>query len=202
MTGTAPCVSHPIIAADTDKCGCCDLRFCALPLTLRWMCAVKRSRQDGASMSAASETTRKRTASTEPQPSQAEQVASQAAAQSADLNSSIKALHLYCPGRLLHLRRTSSTDNAPACTAPTTEELVMAEVRAEAARQQCASSTSEAARNSCSAAASQHARFVLIDGQPDARFEFIAVRSTWISDHYLASMLCALDAAQGLPSYE
>jgi hypothetical protein len=39
-------------------------------------------------------------------------------------------------------------------------------------------------------------QFVLVDGHPDARFEFIAVRGTCLSDHLIPNMLQALTAAE------
>jgi hypothetical protein len=35
---------------------------------------------------------------------------------------------------------------------------------------------------------------VLVDGEPEARFEFIAVRKTWRLDHLPANILVALES--------
>lgn len=62
-----------------------------------------------------------------------------------DLQGVVKAVHLYSPGRLLHLQRRGET-------------------------------------------------VALVDGTPDARYEFIAVRDSWLKDHYLKSCETDLDA--------
>ena len=94
------------------------------------------------------------------------------------LDATIKAERLYVPGRLLHLRRPPRP--APPGDAPPCDAGAVA----------CDADEGEDA-------ALQLEDVMLVDGDPmDARFEFIAVRSTWLSDHSLVSMLKALEAAE------
>lgn len=81
----------------------------------------------------------------------------------------VKAVRLYAPGRLLHLQHLRD--------------------RATAQGERAATG---AQREQGSENGSGHDAFVLVDGEAEARFEFIAVRSTWIADHSLENILSAL----------
>jgi hypothetical protein len=159
----------------------------------------------------AAEGKRARTGSS-PKHSEADEAA-QAAKKSANLREVISARHLYCPGRLLHIQRRPGHRSATQAATHSGSAL-----QPEAANAQAHSAQHQAdgqcnAAGQCPAEASagvseasavqlvqamgtaaQVEQFVLVDGDPEARFEFIAVRSTWIQDHYLSSITQALEA--------
>lgn len=108
-------------------------------------------------------------------------VATGAAAAVSKLDMSITAERLYVAGRLLHLRRPprASADAVEGAPPPG-----------------AAAAGGAAAAAGDGGAGGDLEEMVLVDGDPmDARFEFIAVRSTWVSDHSLTAMLAALKAA-------
>lgn len=105
-----------------------------------------------------------------------------------NLDQSISSTRLYAPGRLHHLQRTTAT--------PDVEEVEagQGDVKEEDANGSAASKLQKGKKKK-----KQHVpeRFVLVKGEPaEARFEFIAVRTTWISDHMLDPMLEALTSAE------
>ena len=103
------------------------------------------------------------------------------------LEASVQAKQLYVPGKLLHLRR-------PPRPVPPAEAGIPATGCAAVDSGEAGASGDDA--GACDAAP-QLDDAVLVIGDPmDARFKFIAVRSTWLSDHSLVSMLKALEAAE------
>jgi hypothetical protein len=107
-------------------------------------------------------------------------------------------MHLYAPGRLLHLRRPLATCAAEACSpsdssAPPTPR-----------HSDCGGSSDAKANGRATGKASEKKKKREADLQlegvelvevdpPEARFEFIAVRSSWLRDHWTPTMLAALD---------
>lgn len=112
-----------------------------------------------------------------------------------NLEQSISSVRLYAPGRLHHLQRTPGT----------TPDVVEAEDGVEESGADEAGDKPEEKKRSMLSKIWRKGKkikkvpeqFVLVRGEPsEARFEFIAVRQTWISDHMLDPMLEALLSAE------
>ena len=121
-----------------------------------------------------------------------------------NLEQSISSVRLYAPGRLHHLQRVAGA----------TPDVVEAE---DGAEDGCADDEGDGPDDGKQETQKRSMfsriwrkgkkvkkvpeQFVLVRGEPaEARFEFIAVRQTWISDHMLGPMLEALlSAEQGEP---
>lgn len=107
-----------------------------------------------------------------------------------NLDQSISSVRLYAPGRLHHLQRCAGT----------TPDVVDAEEGVEEAEEGV--NQEQGKKRSMFWRISKKKKkfpeqFVLVRGEPaEARFEFIAVRQTWISDHMLDPMLEALKSAE------
>lgn len=114
------------------------------------------------------------------------------------LDAVITAERLYAPGRLLHLRRPLRADAAPARarTSSANGDLnAWPPTCAVPAVHGSSGATADGGGCAGDAGADLDDMF-LVDGDPmDARFEFIAVRSTWVTDHSLVAMMRALKAA-------
>ena len=100
-------------------------------------------------------------------------VPSKAAQAATDLQRVVTHERLYAPGRLLHIQHPVVETN---CSARATN-----------------SQAGNAASNTVAHGESSSLR--LVDGLPDARFEMIAVRRTWIEDHLLRTIAQALAVA-------
>jgi hypothetical protein len=137
-----------------------------------------------------------------------------AAAELAQLDRAIESVRLYAPGRLLHLQRVAGTtpDSVSGDARESSDESASsADGAAGEEPMECA-----ARHESSPTRAPGHAsifpspplrwrskkkklqeRFILVEADPpDAHFEFIAVRSTWIKDHLLGPMLAALQSSE------
>lgn len=114
-----------------------------------------------------------------------------------DLKAAVHAQHLYCPGRLLHLQRRGTADADGARVSA--EGRRGSAVSGGSASSSAASNSAAGARNrkkaGLEAALAGAQQFVLVEGDPaDARFEFIAVRTTMLSDHLIPTTLLALQS--------
>jgi hypothetical protein len=95
----------------------------------------------------------------------------------AHLEDAVKAVRLYCPGRLFHLQRKY--------VAGQLDPLYPSNLTSNGQKQQ-----GHVLHELLDGAQ----RFVLVGGQPDARPEFIALRKTWRLDHKLQNILVALES--------
>lgn len=107
-----------------------------------------------------------------PTPAGDAKAAPAAEAVAGDLQKVVTHERLYAPGRLLHIQRPAAVHGGHNGAGAADWSVQSGGVEQQPAGQ-----------------------FRLVDGQPDARFEMIAVRKTWIDDHLLRNIAQALEVA-------
>jgi hypothetical protein len=97
----------------------------------------------------------------------------------AHLDKAVHSVHLYCPGQLFHLQRQK-----------------VAGLQGQFGRLPKSPTSNGSRWKGCRLGdlLDGAQQFVLVEGEADARFEFIALRNTWRVDHLPANILVALES--------